>query len=64
MLLAIPAVERIKPGNPQQNGKHEIIHLTLKKEATQSAAFNLLQQQEKFDDFVESNDERPHQVIS
>jgi hypothetical protein len=27
-------IERIKPGNPQQNGRHERMHLTLKKEAT------------------------------
>lgn len=26
-------IERIKPGNPQQNGRHERMHLTLKKEA-------------------------------
>jgi len=28
------AIERIKPGHPQQNGRHERMHLTLKKEAT------------------------------
>ena len=27
-------IERIKPGHPQQNGRHERMHLTLKKEAT------------------------------
>jgi transposase InsO family protein len=27
-------IERIKPGNPQQNWRHERMHLTLKKEAT------------------------------
>ena len=58
------AVERIKPGNPQQNGRHERMHLTLKKEATQPASFNFLQQQSRFDDFVdEFNNERPHQAI-
>ena len=31
------AIERIKPGNPQQNGRHERMHLTLKKEATRPA---------------------------
>ena len=30
-------VERIKPGHPQQNGRHERMHLTLKKEATKPA---------------------------
>ena len=47
------AVERIQPGNPQQNGRHERMHLTLKKEATQPASFNFLQQQSRFDDFVD-----------
>jgi len=57
-------VERIKPGNPQQNGRHERMHLTLKHEATQPASFNFLQQQSRFDDFVdEFNNERPHQAI-
>jgi putative transposase len=44
-------IERIKPGHPQQNGRHERIHLTLKKEATKPAAKNLLQQQARFDRF-------------
>jgi putative transposase len=38
-------IERIKPGHPQQNGRHERMHLTLKKEATKPAAKNVLQQQ-------------------
>ena len=59
------AIERIKPGNPQQNGRHERMHLTLKKEATKPASFNCLQQQERFDDFVELyNNERPHQALN
>src|SRR5213082_3524561 len=33
------AIERIKPGHPQQNGRHERIHLTLKKEATRPPGF-------------------------
>jgi transposase InsO family protein len=58
------AIERIKPGNPQQNGRHERMHLTLKREATRPSAFSFLQQQEKFDKFIEQyNDERPHQAI-
>jgi len=57
-------VERIKPGCPQQNGRHERMHLTLKKEATKPAAFNFLQQQERFDTFKEVyNNERPHQAL-
>jgi transposase InsO family protein len=41
-------IQRIKPGHPEQNGRHERMHLTLKKEATQPASFNFLQQQ-RFD---------------
>lgn len=59
------AIERIKPGKPQQNGRHERMHLTLKKEATRPAKPNFLQQQARFDDFVqEFNDERPHEALA
>ena len=59
------AIERIKPGNPQQNGRHERMHRTLKQEAAKPAAFNLLQQQEKLDRFVHVyNNERPHEGIA
>lgn len=59
------AIERIKPGNPQQNGRHERMHLTLKKEATKPAGQNFLQQQEKFDQFIQDyNFERPHQALA
>ena len=58
-------IERIKPGHPQQNGRHERMHLTLKKEATKPAALNFLQQQARFDDFMEIfNNERPHEALS
>ena len=57
-------IERIKPGHPQQNGRHERMHLTLKKEATKPASFNFLQQQSRFDKFLEVyNSQRPHQAI-
>jgi transposase InsO family protein len=57
-------IERIKPGHPQQNGRHERMHLTLKKEATKPASFNFLQQQSRFDDFIEVyNHQRPHAAI-
>ncbi len=46
-------IERIRPGHPQQNGRHERMHLTLKKEATRPAGANILQQQAKFDTFLE-----------
>src|SRR6202034_4754563 len=48
-------IERIRPGHPQQNGRHERMHLTLKKEATRPAGANLLQQQAKFDAFLRSS---------
>jgi len=58
------AIERIKPGHPQQNGRHERMHLTLKKEATKPAAHNFLQQQARFDNFLDCyNHERPHQAL-
>lgn len=58
------SIERIKPGHPQQNGRHERMHLTLKKEATRPAATNILQQQVKFDAFIdEFNNERPHEAL-
>ena len=58
------SIERIKPGHPQQNGRHERMHLTLKKEATRPAGANILQQQATFDAFVsEFNNERPHEAL-
>jgi putative transposase len=58
-------IERIKPGHPQQNGRHERMHLTLKREATKPVARNFLQQQARFDDFLEEfNRERPHQALA
>src|SRR5260370_1374514 len=59
------AIERIKPGHPQQNGRHERMHLTLKKEATRPPGMNSLQQQARFDDFVqEFNTEPPHEALA
>jgi transposase InsO family protein len=58
------AIERIKPGHPQQNGRHERMHLTLKKEATRPPGSNIMQQQGRFDAFVqEFNTERPHEAL-
>ena len=57
-------LERIAPGHPEQNGRHERMHLTLKTEATRPAAANVLQQQGRFDAFVDCyNRERPHQAL-
>ena len=58
-------IERIKPGHPQQNGRHERMHLTLKQETTRPPGMNALQQQARFDAFVaEYNDERPHEALA
>jgi transposase InsO family protein len=58
-------IERIKPGHPQQNGRHERMHLTLKQETTRPPGANILQQQERFDAFVEEfNTERPHEALA
>jgi putative transposase len=58
-------LERIRPGHPEQNGRHERMHLTLKREATRPAAANVLQQQACFDRFVQRfNHERPHQALA
>ena len=58
-------IERIQPGHPQQNGRHERMHLTLKKEATKPPARNFLQQQARFDDFIEIfNQQRPHEALA
>ncbi len=57
-------IERIQPGHPQQNGRHKRMHLTLKQEATRPAGANILQQQAKFDAFIEEfNNERPHEAL-
>ena len=59
------SIERIRPGHPQQNGRHERMHRTLKMEATRPAGSNFLQQQAKFDAFVhEFNNERPHEALA
>ena len=59
------AIERIKPGHPQQNGRHERMHLTLKRETTRPPEMNSLQQQARFDSFIrEFNDERPHEALA
>jgi hypothetical protein len=58
-------IERIKPGNPQQNGRHERMHRTLKQATTRPPGSNMLQQQDKFESFVqEYNFERPHEALA
>lgn len=56
--------ERIRPANPQENGQHERMHRTLKAETTRPARHNLLQQQERFDEFREEFCRvRPHEAL-
>ena len=56
--------ELIEPGKPQQNGRHERMHKTLKAEATRPPAGNLQAQQRKFNRFREEfNEERPHEAL-
>jgi hypothetical protein len=57
--------EQIEPGKPQQNGKHERMHRTLKKEATIPPEHNLSGQQRRFNAFrKEYNTERPHEALA
>lgn len=57
-------LERIRPAHPEENGQHERMHRTLKFETARPARQNLLQQQERFDEFVaEFNNERPHEAL-
>ena len=56
--------ELIEPGKPQQNGRHERMHKTLKAEATRPPGANRQAQQRKFNHFrQEFNEERPHEAL-
>ena len=56
--------ELIEPGKPQQNGRHERMHRTLKAETTRPPAASCRAQQRKFNRFREEfNDERPHEAL-
>lgn len=64
ILKADIALERIQPGKPQQNGRHERFHLTLQQETARPPSQNMLAQQLRFDAFQrEYNDERPHEAL-
>ena len=57
-------LQRITPGKPQENGRHERMHRTLKAETTRPPAMSMQRQQRRFDDWVEEfNFERPHQAL-
>jgi putative transposase len=56
--------QRIAPGKPQQNGRHERMHRTLKAETTRPPAQNMQRQQERFVAFCqEYNQARPHEAL-
>ena len=57
--------ERIDLGCPEQNGRHERMHRTLKEATTKPPKLNLRQQQQRFDAFIqEFNHERPHEALN
>jgi transposase InsO family protein len=57
-------LERITPGKPQQNGRQERFHRTLKAETASPPHVNLREQQRAFDVFRRSyNEERPHEAL-
>ncbi len=56
--------ERIEPGKPTQNGRHERMHRTLKADAADPPAATLAEQQRRFDEFrAVYNHERPHEAL-
>jgi putative transposase len=57
-------LERIEPGKPQQNGRHERFHLTLQQETARPPSRTMRAQQLRFDTFRrEYNEERPHEAL-
>jgi putative transposase len=57
--------ERIEKGCPQQNGRHERMHRTLKLEAIDPTASNMREQQERFNLFAYNyNNYRPHEALN
>jgi transposase InsO family protein len=56
--------ERIEPGRPTQNGRHERLHRTLKQETASPPSSNRLAQQRAFDTFRRDyNEVRPHEAL-
>jgi len=56
--------ELIEPSHPEQNGRHERMHRTLKAETTRPAAGHRASQQRRFNDFRdEFNNDRPHEAL-
>lgn len=64
LIKAGVALERIRPGKPQENGRHERLHLTLKRETATPPAASLRAQAARFRAFERYyNEERPHQAL-
>lgn len=64
ILRADIAIERIAPGKPCQNGRHERFHLTLKNATCEPPAARMRDQQARFDAFKrEYNEQRPHEAL-
>jgi putative transposase len=58
-------LERITPGCPQENGRHERMHLSLEQSGARVARANLAQQQKALEVFRhEYNQERPHEALA
>jgi putative transposase len=58
-------LERTRPGKPQDNGRHERIHLTLQQETTRPPAHTMRKQQLRFNSFQRKyNEERPHEALN
>jgi putative transposase len=58
-------LERIEPGQPQQNGRHERLHRTLREAVINPAQWNLARQQKAFERFTRDyNYERPHEALN
>jgi transposase InsO family protein len=56
--------ERIEPGHPEQNGRHERMHRTLKQETAQPPSRTARAQQQAFDRFRRTyNEDRPHEAL-
>ena len=57
--------DRIEPGRPEQNGRHERFHKTLKAETASPPASTPAAQQRRFDRFTrEYNEDRPHESLA
>ncbi len=64
LIKATITPERIEPGKPQQNGRHERLHLTVKLDTASPPAANIRAQQRRFDSFRRLfNEERPHEAL-